>query len=176
MLRPQSLEPKPPIAGGGHPRSVWVKTVWCTPPPTFRRYRIMCLFQNYLNLVTLTNSEFECNSDTFVSPIQAPFVLTQGNSYSSTDSFPGDHQFSNGFQTLSPPTPPHTLLWGSKDNMFLLELLNRFGKFRSNNGTFMSPTQSPFVITQGNKVLLIRFLRTIIFPLVSGQCFSLFGF
>ena len=57
--------------------------------------------------------------------------------------------------------------------MFLLELLNRFGKFRSNNGTFISPTQSPFVITQGNKVLLIHFLRTIIFPLVSGQCFSL---
>ena len=62
--RPQSPEPKPSIAGGGHPRSVWVKTVWFFPP--FRRYRIMCLFENYSNLVTLTNSEFESNSDTFV--------------------------------------------------------------------------------------------------------------
>ena len=34
--------------------------------PSFWRYRIMCLFQNYLNLVTLTSSEFESNSDTFV--------------------------------------------------------------------------------------------------------------
>lgn len=91
--------------------------------------------------------------------------MTQGNSYSSTDSFPGDHQFSTGFQTLS-PSHTYTPLWRSKYNMFLLELLNRF---RSNNDTFISPTQSPFVITQGSRVPLIHFLRTMIFPLVSGQ-------
>jgi len=36
----------------------------------------MCLFQNYLNLVTLTNSEFERNSDTFVSKSHSgPFCI-----------------------------------------------------------------------------------------------------
>lgn len=45
-------------------------------PPSFWRYRIMCLFQNYLNLVTLTNSEFESNSDTFViKSYSGPFCI-----------------------------------------------------------------------------------------------------
>lgn len=53
-----------------------------------------------LELLKLSNlnklSEFESNNYTFISPIQPPFVMTQGNTYGSTDSSPGDHQFSTG--------------------------------------------------------------------------------
>lgn len=46
------------------------------------------------NLHKLT--ELESNNHTFISPIQLPIVMTQGNTYGSTDSSPGDHQFSTG--------------------------------------------------------------------------------
>lgn len=53
-----------------------------------------------LELLKLRNlnrlSEFESNNYTFISPIQLPFVMTRGNTYGSTDSSPGDHQFSIG--------------------------------------------------------------------------------
>lgn len=53
-----------------------------------------------LELLKLSNlnklSEFESNNYTFISPIQPPFVMTRGNTYGSTDSSPGDHQFSIG--------------------------------------------------------------------------------
>lgn len=53
-----------------------------------------------LELLMLSNlnklSEFESNNYTFISPIQPPFVMTRGNTYGSTDSSPGDHQFSIG--------------------------------------------------------------------------------
>lgn len=49
-----------------------------------------------LKLSNLKLSEFERNNYTSISPIQPPFVMTRGNTYGSTDSSPGDHQFSIG--------------------------------------------------------------------------------
>ena len=87
-----------------------------------------------LELLKLSNfnklSEFESNNYTFISPIQLPFVMTRGNTYGSTDSSPGDHQFSIGLwpvflyiDTEVAPSPQKEFYINNKGFTLLLTII-----------------------------------------------------